>query len=410
MSLKRQLTLVDGISLALGSIMGSGLLFLPSLTAAISGTNTTLVWVAATMLCFPLLYFFNDMVSCIKHESGIEGFVSLGLGENIGAVIPILFLGTVCIGMPISALIVGEYVKNFLAGSELVKIFTALCIVYIGIVINLVGIKIGSFLQLCIALSTFLIGALLFFIIAPNMALPVLSPVSIGNTFHGIVAAFWAYAGFENLTFIVGEFKNPARDFKLSMLIALILCGLLYLLLSLCCIYTLSQGKINEMAGLYQLADALNNHFLATLIITLFAYFAVQINFNSWIWGISRLIYSSANQGKLPIWLSTLNKNHIPVRAILLLLILFTISLLTLSQFQGHFKVIVALVSTNFIFIYILCLVSYLRFKKTVFSRLAAMSLLLLLISLMLSSGLAVLYPLILFLSGIMFFKFMQRK
>ncbi|BCA96950.1 putative amino acid permease YecA [Legionella antarctica] len=407
MSLKRQLTLKDGVSLALGSIMGSGLLFLPSLTAAVSGPNTAWVWIATTLLCFPLLYLFNDMVVSVATESGIEGFVSLGLGESIGASIPIIFLGTVTIGMPISALIVGEYVKNFLGGGELTQFITALSLVYTGILINFVGIKIGALVQLSIAFLTFLVGLFLYFLIPaqiPWHSSFSFSVASAATFFPGIIVAFWAYAGFENLTFIACEFKNPAKDFKLSMIIALVLCGLLYLLLSLSCLSVIPREEINGMSGLYQLVETLGNHFLPTLIITLFAYFAVQINFNSWIWGISRLIYSSAKQRKLPLFFSELNNQQIPARAILLLMILFTLALIVLSCIQRHFESIVTLVSTNFVFIYALCLSSYIRFKKNGFPRILAAGMLLLFTLLLFSSGWALLYPLVLFCSSVVFF------
>jgi amino acid efflux transporter len=98
-TLKRQLTLKDGIALALGSVLGSGILFLPSLTFSISGAYTLWVWIITTLLCIPLVYIFSDMVKEFPNESGVEGFISSGLGHRIGASIPIIFLGTVCLGL-----------------------------------------------------------------------------------------------------------------------------------------------------------------------------------------------------------------------------------------------------------------------------------------------------------------------
>src|ERR1035438_5021750 len=99
MALKRQLTLKDGIGLGLGSIIGSGILFLPSMTYGLAGTNVLVCWVVTTFLCLPLLYIFSHMVESVPNESGMEGYISLGLGEHVGATIPILFLSTVGIGM-----------------------------------------------------------------------------------------------------------------------------------------------------------------------------------------------------------------------------------------------------------------------------------------------------------------------
>ena len=65
------------------------------------------------------------MVKNVPNESGIEGFIKLGLGEGLSAIIPILFLGTVSIGMPLSAYIVGDYMQHLLGGGAHIQIITA---------------------------------------------------------------------------------------------------------------------------------------------------------------------------------------------------------------------------------------------------------------------------------------------
>lgn len=402
--LKRQLTLKDGISLAFGSVIGSGILFLPSLTFSISGSYTMWVWIITTLLCIPLIYIFTDMVKEVPNESGIEGFVSLGLGKRIGATIPIIFLGTVSFGMSASALIVGEYVSNFLGGGIYSQLFTAFLIVFSGVIANLNGIKIGANVQFLITCLIFLVGVLLLIFAFPTRfgdGSMTISSNMISVIVPGIVVAFWAFAGFENLTFIAGEFKNPARDFKLSMLVALFLAGLLYLFLSESCASHIPQDKINPIAGLYQLSEIIHPKYISTLIITIFAFLAVQINFNSWIWGISRLIYSSAKKNKFPAYFAVLNNKHIPARAILLLATLFSIVLLSSIIFPDFLKTILIAVSTNFVFIYTLCLISYALYKKWSFLKIVSIGLLMLLVLLLWSSKWIALYPIFLFVVGL---------
>ncbi len=403
-TLKRQLTLKDGISLAFGSVIGSGILFLPSLTFAISSSYTLWVWIITTLFCVPLVYIFSDMVKEIPNESGVEGFISAGLGKRVGATMPILFLGTISFGMPASALIVGEYVKYLIDGGILTQMFTAFFIVFCGILTNLTGIKIGAKVQLSVTFLICIVGILLIIFAFPTKfgegALTFSSNIS-SLVIPGIVVAFWAFAGFENLTFIAGEFKNPARDFKLSMFIALFLAGLLYLLLSESCASHIPHATINPIAGLYQLSETIHPKILSTFIITIFAFLAVQINFNSWIWGISRLIYSSATKNKLPAYFSILNSKNIPARAVLLLASLFSIVLLGSILFPSFLKIILITVSTNFVFIYILCLISYVFFKKRGFLKVLSIILLALLVSVLLSSKWLILYPLFLFISGL---------
>ena len=211
MSLDRKLGLKDGIPLAIGSIIGSGILFLPSLTYSISTSEIALVWLLTTLFCIPLIFIFSDMVKEVPNEAGIEGFISLGLGKTIGGILPWLMISTVGIGMPSAALVVGEFVKNSFNSTEFIKYCIAFFLIYSGIITNLIGIKIGSKIQRIITITLFLLAISLIFLttslepssymkIVPNFELPKILP--------GIVACFWAYAGFENLTFLAGEFKK----------------------------------------------------------------------------------------------------------------------------------------------------------------------------------------------------------
>lgn len=403
-NLKRQLTFKDGISLAFGSILGSGILFLPSLTYFISGKDTIWVWLFTTLLCIPLVYIFSDMVKEIPNESGIEGFVSAGLGSRIGSTIPILFLGTVSLGMPSSALIVGEYVKNCFSGGTLFQLATAIFIVVSGMFVNLSGIKIGANIQLAITFLIAIVSVALLILAPPTMAIQTslnFSSIDIVSIMPGIVVAFWAFAGFENLTFMAGEFKNPARDLKISMFVSLFCCGLLYLLLSLSCQSNITQANVNPIAGLYQLSETVFHPAIATLVITIFAFLAVQINFNSWIWGISRLIYSCAKQKKLPVYFSALDNKNIPTRAIYTLGLIFIGVILISTLFPSFLETMLVVVSTNFVFIYALCLTSYVLYRRSGVLKIIAAVMLALFAILMLSSKWLVLYPIFLFGLGL---------
>lgn len=407
-ALKRQLTLKDGIFLSIGSIMGSGILFLPSMIYATAGSNILYVWLITTLLCLPLLYIFIDMVKSVSDGSGVQGFISLGLGERIGAAIPVLFLGTVSFGMPASALVVGEYVKSFSHVGHGLEYITAFAIILLGTVSNLSGIRASSRIQMLISLALFATALTLFMFTfyKGDVTRNVFElPTQISLLLPGVVIAFWAYSGFENLTFMAGEFKNPQRDFKWSLVIALITCGLLYTLLSWSYANVAQHGSVNLMTGLYQLAESSGKGVVLTFIVTLFAYLSVQINFNSWIWGISRLIYSSAKQNILPHYFSELNEKSLPRRAVLLLSVIFFAAIFLFMQFPGFLKLAIYMVSTNFIFIYLICVVSYLNYKKAMMAKIFALLMSLVLGFAFFSSGWMVIYPVFLFVLGCFFHK-----
>ena len=364
-TLTRQLTTRDGIPLAVGSILGSGVLFLPSLTFVASGEGTAYVWLLTTLLTIPLLCIFTDMVKVVPNESGIEGFVTLGLGRNVGATIPVLLLGTVCLGMPAAAVIVGEYARAWLGGPRTTIFVVAAGIVVLGALTNLRGIRQGTIVQSVATALLILIASLLIaFTMRP--AAPrygeLIGPLVVTDVLPGVVLAFWAFAGLENLTFMAGEFREPERDFRRSAILAVAICGVLYLLLSINIAALIPRDRVNPLVGLYQLSEYVPAEVPVEFLLVLFSFLCVQLNFNSWIWGISRLVYSSARQKKLPPWFARLDENGIPNRAIWLLAGLFCVSLVAWAVAPTLLRPSLVAVSTNFVFIYVLCLLSYLRY------------------------------------------------
>lgn len=400
MRLERQLTIKEGLPLAIGSIVGSGILFLPSLIYAISRDNIFFVWVFMTFACLPLLEIFHDMVKHVPESNGIQGFVSLGLGPTIGATVPILFLGTVGIGMPTAAIIAGKYLCQFLGAPEAVAWGTAVSIMFVGVVSNLSGVKTSSLIQSVITVLLFLIG--LAFILLNGKPILYALPLYV-TTFQpelilsGMAMAMWAFAGFENLTFIAGEFKKPARDFRICAYLALFISGFLYLGLSLAYAASVKMGVAGSIASLYDLALNIHPQVLATVGIVLFALVCVQMNTNSWIWGISRLVYASASTGLLPNYLGTLNDKKIPVRAIHLLAILYGVVFIAYAIYPALLDKAILLGSTNFTFIYILTLCSYIRFKSKGPLKIVAYGLIGLLSIMVMRAGWLLVYPTALF-------------
>lgn len=396
-TLARQLTLKDGIALGIGSIMGSGILFLPSFSYSLSGTDVLVAWVLTTLFCLPLLIVFSDMVKAVPNERGVKGFLELGLGKDIAASLPILVLGTVCIGMPSAALIAGRYLSRYLEAGQWVEVASALGLVVAAIVANVQGLKTGSLFQRWVAFLLFIVGAGLFAMTVPE-ALPKLENVTFSWNINAILAssvvAFWAYAGFENMTFMAGEFKNPHRDIMISIAVSLLLCGLLYIGLTANVVALIPQERVDNIAGLYQLAESVQHKAVATILIVLFAFGAVAINLTSWSWGISRLIFASAETGALPRYFHALSDKSVPKRALLLLLAIFSAVVVIASIFPAWFERGLQVVSTNFVVLYLLCIVSYVSYvgswpKKILGGLLAAA-----LIVALSSSGWMVLYPL----------------
>lgn len=399
--LKRTLTVWDGIALAIGSIAGSGILYLPSLTYVLAGNDVLIVWLAGTFLCIPMLFMFADMVRLYPDGSGIEGFIARGLGSHIAATVPLLFLSIVVLGIPAGVLVAGDYLRVAIGGGTIVQFIGAMLVLLAAIVSNLVGAALGARVQRAVSWALLVVVIVLCLLTYPDAqhgygaVIPTFS--NPGAILSGIVVAFWAYAGFENLTFIAGEFRNPRRDFPLAMIVAFLVYGGLAVALTIVIAALIPQNHVSSFSGLFQLAERITPVWLAAGIIVIFALSIMQLNATSWLWGMSRLIYSSARTRRLPGWFNHLDNRGLPRRAIVVLSLVFVAITLLTAIYPDLLVNVLTVASSVFLFIYLLCLLSYLRITQGVVKRVIYGVLFLFLIATLASVGVKILYPLIVF-------------
>ncbi len=403
--LRRALTLRDGVALAVGSIAGSGLLFLPSLTYALAGRDALLVWLGGTLLCLPLLSLFVAMVRLVP-DGGLEGFIARGLGPHVAATVPALFLSLVALGLPAGALVAGAYLRAAAGGGTLVQLAGALAVLAVAIATNLAGASAGARVGRGVAWALLAGAGALCALAYPQArghygaVAPAFGPP--GPILSGIVVAFWAYAGLENLTFIAGEFRNPRRDFPLAMVVAFLAYGGLAVALTATVAALVPRDQVDAVAGLSQLARHVRPSRLSTGALVAFALALLALNATSWLWGMSRLVHASARAGRLPGWFAHLNRRDLPARAIVALGTAFVAVTVVAAAVPGLLVGALTAASSVFLVLYLLCVVSYLRVEPQRGPRLAYGLFLVVLVVLLASVGAKALYPAAIFLVALL--------
>jgi amino acid efflux transporter len=401
LGLHRSLGLGAGIALAVGSVAGSGILFLPSLTYRIAGPDALLVWAAATLLCFPLLVVFAGMVRRVPDGSGLEGFIALGLGRHVAATVPPLFLSLACLGLPAGALVAGGYLAHATGGGRPMQLGGALAVLGVAAVVNLGGARAGARSQAILTFALLGSTVLLLALTLPHAhaADAAVRPrlEGIGPLLSGVVAAFWAYTGFENLTFIAGELRNPRRDFLPATLVALTAYGLLGMALTADVAGVIPRDRVDAVTGLAQLAATISPSGVAVWAIAAIALALMQANAASWTWGMSRLVYASARAGRLPGWFARLDERAVPRRAIIALALTFAVVTCVAAAEPGLVVELVLAASTVFMLLYVLALISYLRTERWPARRLLGGVLLAFMLAVGVGAGWKALYPLAVF-------------
>ncbi|XVV01060.1 APC family permease [Actinosynnema sp. CA-248983] len=393
------LTRRQAIPLAIGSVAGSGILFLPSAVYAEAGGNSLLVWLLSTVVCLPMLLMFEDMVRANPDGDGIEAFIRDGLGAVFGRCVPLMFLALVVVGLPAGAMVAGRYVAQALGSGAVVAVVAAAAVLVAAVASNLAGVKTSARVQNAGTWALVAMAAVLIVAAIPDVSsgLPAVTPDSsaLGVLLPGVVLAFWAFAGFENLTFLSKEFRDPRKDFLPVSATALGVYGIFTILLTVAIAVRIPRAEVDEVTGLLQLARTIEPRQLVVLAVTVIAFGAMVLNAVAWVWGVSRLVQGAGASGILPRSLAVTTSSGVPRRAVFLLSGLFLVVGAVLTIWPGAVVDAVATASAIFIVLYLLSIVSYARVRGLTVRSVLNLALLLVLAASLVQSGWRSLYAVV---------------
>lgn len=228
-----------------GAILGSGVLVLPAIAAQVAGPASILAWGLLLVFCTPVAFSFAEMSRQQPDAGGIATFVTRAFGHRASAVAGYLFYFAIPFGAPATAVIGGEYIAHAMGGGRETALIAAGLILAAGFLSNAVGIRVSSKLQL-------LLMALLVALLA--FAVVVAGPYARVENFepfapHGYWAVggaasllFFCFAGWEAVTHLAGEFRNPERDLKRATWLTLVVVGVLYIGLVAACVAVLGPA------------------------------------------------------------------------------------------------------------------------------------------------------------------------
>ena len=316
------ISLKNAVALYTSSVLGSGVLVLPSLAAKIAGPASILAWVALSFASYPFAYTFASLSARRPQSGGIYSFAKEAFGFRVGTATGWLFAIWVITGAPAVTLIAASYLGYAFPLSKPETFLLAFCIILAAFLINYFGIVISNRVQLAVIGS--IIALLLATIIASSLFVKIqyFVPFFPGGILPvGTAAAliFWSYLGYENVSNVAEEFENPQRDFNRSIILSVVLIGALYIAVSFVTIGTRAYeagGSVAPFAVI--LSNVLGKYGAAgTAILAVFIIFGAA---NAYTTGMSRVFYAVAKDGGFPKMLKHINpKTKVPDRSLIAL-------------------------------------------------------------------------------------------
>ena len=150
-----------------------------------------------------------------------------------------------------------------------------------------------------------------------------------------MIGALWAYDGWNNITFLAGEVKNPGRNLPLALIGGGLLVMALYLFVNVNYYHVLTPTQIADVPGSSSVAAEVVRRLLGAGAVTLMAAAMMTSSFGALhasLLATARVPYALAKDGLAPRTLSHVSpRTHVPIRALLMQGSLACLTVLTFS-------------------------------------------------------------------------------
>ncbi|MBU9480766.1 amino acid permease [Burkholderia multivorans] len=251
--LKKVLGPVDLVMLGVGAIVGTGIFVLTGTGSLTAGPALTVSFVIAAMACGFAALCYAEFASTVPIAGSIYTYSYATMGEGVAWVIGWdlmleygLAASTVCVGW-------SGYFQSLLAGFglSLPTVLTAApgsvpgvttwvnlpALVIMLVVTLMLGVGIRESAKINNLMVAVKIGVVLLFIaIGARHVQPAnwhpFAPFGGAGILSGAAIVFFAFIGFDAVTSAAEEVKNPRRDLPVGICGSLIVCSVLYVVVS----------------------------------------------------------------------------------------------------------------------------------------------------------------------------------
>lgn len=392
--LNKELGLLQGVGLLSTSLLGTGVFVIPALAATAAGEISLWAWLLLIALILPMAFTFAQLGRHYPHAGGAPHLIGRAFGAPMERTSAWLFLAVIPVGLPAALNIASGFWHALFTLSDLAVLAIQLATLGIILLLGQRPARTSGGVQIAIALAIVATIALIWFKGDLPHAEQALLPPLAGNWQLLPVALgvmFWCFVGIEAFTHLGEEFKNPQRDFPLALVLGVLLAGLVYWACSVAVLSFHAYGDARtDAASLPLMLDLLLGDQARWLSASI-GYLACFASMNLYIQGFSRLIWSLADEGKLPRALAVRNANGVPARALLLVVLSCALSASLIWALALPLDQLIRYANGNFIVIYLLSMAAGWLLLRGLWRWLAGLGTLLCL-GLLLTLGLDALY------------------
>ncbi|XP_050304572.1 large neutral amino acids transporter small subunit 1 [Anthonomus grandis grandis] len=347
-TLKPKMTLVNGITVIVGSIIGSGIFVSPSGVLKYTGSvnASLLVWTISGVFSMVGAYCYAELGTMIRKSGADYAYIM----ETFGPFLAFVRLWIECmIVRPCSQAIVALTFSQYVMKPLFVECeppdnaarMLAVCCIFILTFVNCYDVKWATRVQ---DIFTYAKLLALFIIIAAGIY-----QLSQGHHTHftfnntksevtslalSFYSGLFAYNGWNYLNFIIEELKDPVRNLPLAIAISCTLVTVVYVLTNIAFYTTLSPS---EMLNSKAVAVSFANHLFGPFALCI-PFFVAMSTFgavNGVLLTSSRLFYAGACSGQMPEILTMIQAQRLTPAPSVLAMAFLSLLYLTVSDIDA---------------------------------------------------------------------------
>lgn len=319
------------VLLAINGIIGTGIFLTPQGVIRQAGSYTPLVYLLAALFAGVLAVTFASAAKYVSKNGAAYAYTKAAFGDKAGLYIGLTRFFSSAIAWGVMATAVVKTTLNIFIGAENVNntYLTIGFIVLMSILflINMFGNKIveiisnvstiGKLAALVIAIVA---GAYIVIFTGENHFSEVnslLPDLELNfSTFVGaVIAAFYAFTGFESVASAVSEMENPEENLPKAIPVAITIIAAIYIgIVSIGMM--LNPGEMLNSKEVVVLAATFSNSIIKNIIVygALISMFGINVAAS---FSTPKVFQAMANEGQLPRNLGEINEKGVPVKAFL---------------------------------------------------------------------------------------------
>jgi APA family basic amino acid/polyamine antiporter len=369
--LKRTLGVFGAANIGIGAIIGAGIFVLIGVASGLAGPAVIFSFMIAGLTAFLTALSSAELSSFITESGGSYAYTKVAFGRFWGFVVGWMKSFDYVVGASAVSIGFAAYFAYFLnlpaSLGLLILVSAALPIVLM--LINLRGMKEASGTNNVLVVLK--ISALIIFMAVGAYAIlahgsftnynPFL-PRGVGGMFSGAAIIFFAFIGFNTVTILSEEIKNPEKNVPKAIMLAFVVCTILYIGVSVVAVGLLNWQVLGiSNAPLESALETATNNPLILKYVSISALFATASVVMASILGVSRVWFAMARQGVVPKSLSKISKKGVPASAIVLGGV--AIALIALAA-QGNLNLLASLFNFGTLLTFLFINLSVIRLRR----------------------------------------------